>query len=461
VNTPNAPVETAPAREVQGYFAGATLTWRDMITLDATIRRDKSSTLPKDNNVYYYPSASLGFVFSQLLPTTTWLSYGKLRTNYAQVGNDAPIFSVYDTYVGNPPFGANPQSSVGTQKNNLDLKSERTGSAEIGLEVAFVKNRAGFDVSYYRSKTEDLITPVVVSTATGYSTKILNAGSIENKGVELSVYGTPVQSKDFSWTINVNFARNRNKVLELFEGAENLVLGDFQSGVSLNATKGQPYGTIRGTNFRFKDGQRVVGTNGRYSISDNANEVIGNANPDWTGGINNQLRYKNFSLSFLIDTKQGGDLFSLDLFYGMGTGLYPETVQLNDKGNPSRLPVAEGGGVILPGVDADGKPNTVRRANSEGTYGYREPAAIAVYDASYIKLREVVLSYSMPKEVIDRIKPFKAIDLSVVGRNLWIIDKNLPYADPEESISSGNMQGYHSGAYPTTRMFTFNVKLRF
>jgi TonB-linked SusC/RagA family outer membrane protein len=461
LNTPNAPVETAPAREVQGYFAGATLTWRDMLTLDATVRRDKSSTLPENNNVYYYPSVSLGFVWSQLLPTTTWLSYGKLRTNYAQVGNDAPIFSVYDTYLGVPPFGSNPQASVGATKNNLDLKSERTSSTEVGLEVAFAKNRAGFDVSYYRSKTEDLITPVIVSTATGYTSKILNAGSIENKGVELSIYGTPVQSKDFSWTINVNFARNRNKVLELFEGAENLVLGDFQSGVTINATKGQPYGTIRGNNFRFKDGQRVIAANGRYAISENANEVIGNSNPDWTGGINNQLRYKNFSLSFLIDTKQGGDLFSLDLFYGMGTGLYPETVMLNDKGNPSRLPVAEGGGVILPGVDADGKPNTVRRANSEGLFGYRAPAAIAVYDASYIKLREVVLSYSMPKEVVDRIRPFKAIDLSVVGRNLWIIDKNLPYADPEESISSGNMQGYHSGAYPTTRMFTFNVKLRF
>jgi hypothetical protein len=196
-------------------------------------------------------------------------------------------------------------------------------------------------------------------------------------------------------------------------------------------------------------------------MSDNANDVIGNANPDWTGGVNNQLRYKNFSLSFLIDTRQGGDLFSLDLFYGMGTGLYPETVLLNDKGNPSRAAVADGGGIILPGVDADGKANTVRRANSEGTLGYREPTAIAIYDASFVKLREVVLSYSMPTEVVNRLRPFKGMDFSIVGRNLWIIHKNLPYADPEETISSGNLQGYHSGAYPTTRMFTFNVKLRF
>jgi hypothetical protein len=337
---------------------------------------------------------------------------------------------------------------------------------ETGLEMAFAKNRIGFDLSIYKSTTDDLITPVILSTATGYNSKFLNAGSIENKGIELTLFGTPVKTADFNWTINVNFAKNQNEVIKLFEDAENLVLADFQAGVSLNATIGQPYGTIRGSDYvYYKDvkdpSQRVVNPNGRYAVSGNSNGVIGNAFPDWTGGINNTLRYKNLALSFLVDTRQGGDIFSLDLFYGLGTGLYPETVGLNDQGKPSRDPVASGGGIILPGVNASGAVNTVRRANSEGTLGYRQPAAVAIYDASYIKLREAVITYSFPKPLISKINPFKGIDVSLIGRNLWIIDKNVPYADPEESISSGNLQGYHSGAYPTTRTFTFNVKFRF
>ena len=462
LKTPNAPVEFDGRKEVHSLYAGATFTWRDMITLDGTVRRDQSSTLPEDNNTYYYPSVSGGFTFSKLLPTATWLSYGKVRANYAQVGNDAPIYSVYDTYLGIAPFGSNPQGSVAGTKNNPELKPELTGSFEAGLEMAFAKNRLGFDLSYYKSKTDDLITPVILSTATGYNSKFLNAGSIENRGVEASVYATPVKTTDFSWNINVNWSKNTNEVVQLFEGAENLVLADFQAGVSLNATLGQPYGTIRGSNYVYKNGQKVVNqANGRYLLSTTSNEVIGNANPDWIGGVNNSFRYKNLSFSFLIDTKQGGDIFSLDLFYGMGTGLYPETVGTNDLGKPSRDPVAQQGGIILPGVDPDGKPNTKRRANSEGTLGYRQPTAGFVYDASYIKLREAVITYSFPRTVISKLNPFKGIDVSLIGRNLWIIDKNVPYADPEETISSGNLQGYHSGAYPTTRTVTFNLKFKF
>lgn len=461
INTPNAPVEFDGTREVQGIFAGTTLSWKDWATLDATIRRDKSSTLPEENNSYYYPSVALGITFSRLLPELTWLSYGKLRGNIAQVGNDAPLFSVNDTYTGIAPINGNPQTSVAGTKNNPDLVPERTKSWEIGVEAAFVKNRVGFDVSYYNAKTVDQIVPVVVSTSTGYNSKFLNAGTIANKGWEVAAYGTPVQSQDFSWTVNVNWSQNRNEVIELFEGAENLVLGNFQGGVSINATVGQPYGTIRGSDYVYTNGQRTVNqANGRYLISPTSNTVIGNVNPDWIGGINNSLRYKNVSLSFLIDTRQGGDVFSLDMFYGLGTGLYPETVMNNDLGNPSRNPVSQGGGIILPGVAPDGKANQVRRANSEGTLGYRQPAGGFVYDASYIKLREVVIGYSLPRTITDRLKPFKGIDLSLVGRNLWIIDKELPYADPEEMLGSGNLQGYQSGAYPTMRTFTFNVKFR-
>jgi TonB-linked SusC/RagA family outer membrane protein len=465
LNTPNAPVEFEGTREVDGVFAGATLSWKDMLTLDGTIRRDASSTLPKDSNVYYYPSVSAGFVFSKLLTSATWLSYGKFRANYAQVGNDAPIFSVYDVYAVVPPFGGEPQSSVTGTKNSQSLKPERTRSEELGLEMSFLKNRIGFDFSYYWSRSFDQILPVLVSTATGYNSKFLNAATVDNQGVELQVSVTPIKKKDFSWDMIVNWSRNRNKVMELFEGSENIVLANFQGGVSLNATLNQPFGTIRGKDFVYDSatGLPLVSAAGRYLQSVTSNEVIGDPNPDWVGGINNILKYKNLSLSFLVDMRHGGDVFSLDMYYGLATGLYPETAGLNDLGNPSRNPIADGGGIVLPGISVvDGKPNTVRALNGFGAYGYlRNPAAAFVYDASYIKLREAILSYSIPKATIDKLKPFKGIDLSLIGRNLWIIHKNLPYADPEETISAGNLQGYQGGAYPSVRSFAINAKLRF
>jgi TonB-linked SusC/RagA family outer membrane protein len=461
-NPVNAPAEFDGKRQVDGVFAGATFTWRDMITVDGTIRRDASSTLPDGNNVYYYPSASAGFTFSKLLPDVDWLSYGKVRVNYARVGNDAPLYSVLDVYNILPPFGSDPTTTVPGTKNNPELKPERTSSTELGLEMAFFKNRLGFDATFYSAKTIDQILPLAISTATGYNSKFLNSGTIQNKGVELSIFGTPVQTRDFSWNVNLNWTRNRNKVVELFEGADNLVLATFQGGISLNATLGQPYGTIRGSNFVYTNGQKTVDNDGFYLFSETSNEVIGNPNPDWIGGINNTLKYKDFSLSFLVDMRKGGQLFTLDQYYGLATGIYPETAGLNDLGNPSRDAIADGGGVILPGVYADGKQNISRIANEYGTFGYVvTPAAGFVYDASYVKLREAVITYSIPKTTVARLRPFKGIDLSLIGRNLWLIHKNLPYSDPEETISSGNLQGYQGGAYPTTRTIAFNVRLRF
>lgn len=459
------PVEQDLRKEVDGVFAGATLSYKNYLTLDGTIRRDASSTLPKGNNTYYYPSVSLGFVFSQLVPSATWLSYGKLRGNYAEVGNDAPFYITKDAYTIISPFGSAPLASVGGIRSNPNLLPEKTKSAEVGLEMAFLKNRVGFDATYYRAESFNQILPTTVSTATGYSSKYLNAGTIVNKGVEISVYATPVRTSDFSWTINLNWTRNRNKVQSLFEGSSNLLLANFQGGVSVNATLGEPYGTLRGSDFVYDSatGQRVILANGRYKFSSTSNVVIGNPNPDWIGGINNTLRYRNVSLSWLVDFRQGGDVFSLDMYYGLATGLYPETAGLNDLGNPLRLPIAQGGGIIREGVTEDGKPNTKRvEAYNFGAYGYRyTPAKAFVYDASYIKLREVVLTYSIPKKVLGKISVFKGIDLNLIGRNLWIIHKNLPYADPEETVSSGNLQGYQTGAYPTTRTVAFNLKLRF
>jgi TonB-linked SusC/RagA family outer membrane protein len=471
LNSPEAPIERFSEIQVWGNFAGATLTWKDMVTLDGTVRNDKFSTLPEGNESDIYYSGSLGFVFSKLLPTATWLSYGKLRANYATVGNGGSnAYATADAYTIGTPFGSAPLVTVSGTAANPDLKVEETRSTELGLEAAFLKNRLGFDVTYYNAKTYDQLFAVPVSTATGYNSKFLNAGNVRNKGFEVSAFGTPIQTRDFAWNINANWSRNRNKVEELTEGVDAITLGTFQGGISIVAALGEPFGMIRGRDFQYVDGQPVIrqtaqGTlpAGLPLLSATSNVNIGNSNPDWVGGINNSFRYKNASLSFLVDVRQGGDLFSLDMYYGLATGLPAETAGLNDLGNPVRLPLSQGGGVILPGVDPNGKPNAVRAsAVTYGTWGYRyQPNKAFIYDASFVKLREAVLSYSLPKSLVERLQPFKGIDLSLIGRNLWIIHKNTEHSDPEEFISSGNLQGYQSGAYPTTRTFSFNLKLRF
>jgi hypothetical protein len=352
---------------------------------------------------------------------------------------------------------------VAGTRNNPNLKPERTKSFETGLEMSFIDGRVGFDVTYYRSNTVDQIIPVSVSTATGYNAKYINAGNVQNEGIEVSAFGTPVKTDNFTWNVNVNWTRNRNLVKELFE-IENLQLGTMQGGVSLNAALGEPYGTIRGSNFVYhENGQRIVDESGYYKVSTSSNDIIGNVNPDWIGGINNTLKFKSFSLGFLVDVKRGGDIFSLDMYYGLATGLFPETAGVNEEGVSVRTSVDDGGGVILPGVKEDGSPNDVRvSAVNYGLFGYvRNPAAAFVYDASYVKLREASLTYSFPTNIIERLGPVRGIDVSLTGRNLWIIHKNLPYADPEDNLSSGNIQGYQVGSYPMTRNIGFNVRLRF
>jgi TonB-linked SusC/RagA family outer membrane protein len=455
-----APVETYQPKAVDGYFGGITLGYRNFLTLDATIRRDRSSTLPVNANAYNYYAISGSWVFSQHLKNVTWLSSGKLRANYATVGNDAPWGSVKDVYNQPNPFGNSLLFSQPITKNNSNLRPERTRSKELGLEMAFLHSRIGFDASYYHTNTIDQIIPVAVTTATGYSSKYINAGNIENKGIEVSLFATPVKSKNFSWDVTVNYTRNRNKVVSLYNDSKNLQLGSFQGGVSLNASLGQPYGVLQSTTYQMLNGQKLVNANGLYVMTTTTTNVIGNVNPDWIGGITNTFRYKNFALSFLVDVRQGGNVFSLDMYYGQASGILPESVGLNDLGNPKRDDVAKGGGVILPGVTADGQPNTKRvTINSNNSYVY--PQSDFSYDASYIKLRELSLSYSLPPKALGAVKKYiKGIDFSILGRNLWLIHKNIPYADPEENLSAGNIQGYQSGAYPTTRSIGLNVKVR-
>lgn len=458
------PIELELRSGINSYYASASLGYNDFLYLDATVRRDAYSSLPKGNNVVTYPSISSSFIFSNLIKQK-WLSFGKFRANWAEVGNGAPDQALYDTYAKFPAFNGQGLYSVASIKNNPNLRPTITSNYEAGLELLMFDKRIGLDLGLYRSLSKDQIFKVPYSPATGVTSRYLNAGSIENRGIEIQLTATPVKIKDFQWDITLNWARNRNEVVSLAEGIDNLQLGTFGGGVSLNAQVGQPYGVIKGSDFTYLNGERVVGTNGRYVIDSNTNNTIGNINPDWTGGLRNKLTYKDLSLSFLIDTQKGGDIFSLDMYYGLATGLYPETAGYNELGNPVRNSIADGGGIILPGVQADGTPNTIRTPGPEyygNIAGYRrQPNKAFVYDASYVKLREVSITYNLPRKWVAKLS-MESMRFSIVGTNLWIIQKNLPYADPESGLTSGNLSsGYSVGSLPTTRNIGCNLTFKF
>ena len=483
VSTPSAPQEYDGTKEVDGVFGGLTLGYRNLLTLDATGRWDRSSALPEANNNYFYPAVSGSFNFSTLLPNYTWLNFGKLRLNYAEVGSDAPIYSVRNTYVAGTAFNGQNIYSTPLTNNNPDLKPERSQNYEAGLEASLFHNRINLDVTYYNSRLNDQITPITPSTATGYANFYVNGGTIENKGVEVSLNIVPVRNKNFSYDFTTNWSKNNNTVISLYGGQSSYTIASFQNSVQLVAAVGQSYGILRGTDYEYLNGQTLVDATGYYVKSSNRNSNLGKVTPDWIGSINNRFRYKDFSLSFLVDISQGGNVYSLDMDNGSRAGILAETAANNDLGNPLRNTLAQGGGIILPGVKADGTPNSVRIDVSNAyTLGSKLPygsvnaltAKSYIYDASYVKLREVAFSYVLPARLFVSAKNIKGITFTLSGRNLWIIHKNLPYSDPEQGAPSTTLTntdpliynanssiGYQNAVFPIVREIAFNVKLNF
>ncbi len=488
VNPIQAPAETSTIVGVNGYFARANFGYKNMLYLDLTGRYDISSTLPSGENGYFYPSASMSFVFSEVLGDAGFMSFGKLRVNYAEVGNSAPAQALFDTYDLGTPFSGVPLASAPNTQNNANLLPENTKNIEAGLEMRFLQDRIGLDVSVYQAQSFNQILPVSVTGATGSLFKFVNAGQIDNRGLEASLFLIPIRSKDFTWTVNLNWARNVNEVVALFGDQTNLQLFTAQGGISGNATVGQPYGTIRGTNYVFDANQNAIvyphfdsGVRFRKTA---APGVIGDINPEWKGGINNAFSYKNLTFSFLLDMQQGGQFFSLDTWYGYATGIYDNTAGTNRDGNPTRDQPSAGGGVFLDeviinrkshgivtqtGTNDQGVPISDGTVNTQAFYvsdvynslGYvYAPNAHHVHDASFVKLREVSLNYSLPQSIIAK-TPLGGIDVSLTGRNLWIIHNNAPYTDPEAALSAGNFRGYQSGAYPAVREYGVNVRVRF
>lgn len=455
--TPLAPAEVYYITQTNSGYVTASVDFFKTFYLDGTWRIDQSSTLPDGNNVYNYPSITGSVILSELLGLKDTINFWKVRANYAEVGGTADPYQTANYYSSAGIFnGAG--GNVGiygsiVSNANANLKPQRSKEFEVGTEIHFLRDRITADFAYYKTKTIDQIISLPVSAGTGYTSQVINAGRIDNSGIEIQLGLVPVKNDNFRWDIDANWSKNKNEVVELYPGITNLLLNSFQGGTSINARVGEAWGTIIGSDYVYQNGQKVIDpATGIYQT--NPNQILGNTTPDWIGGLRNSFKYKDFTLSFLIDVRKGGDIFSTDMYYGLDTGLYKETAigDYRDKD------------VILPGVLPDGSPNNIALSQyaTGSNYGYEtQPPSEFVYDGSFVKLREASIGYFIPKQLLNNTFINEA-KVSLVGRNLWIIHKNLPYADPEAMVGGGiRSYGWSIGSLPTTRDIGVNVTLKF
>ena len=444
--------------EMQSLFGAFQVGYRNALFLDVTARNDWSSTLPANNRSYFYPSVSASAVVTELFGIQNSIfSFGKIRASWAQVGSDTDpyrlqqIFRPYGSWNGSIP-----QFTESAEIANSTLKPEITTGVELGADLRFLNNRVSLDVTYYQQTTRDQILGVEISKASGYNTRILNAGEVVNKGMEATLSGTPVKlSNGFAWDVSVNFARNRNRVLSLAEGLTTYTLTE-RRGLTSEARVGQAFGTLYGIGFdRAPDGQ-VLYKDGLPVVS-TKQQMLGNIQPDWTGGIQNTLTFKGISVSALVDIRMGGDIYDEGTTTARWTGQYEETA------------VGREEGVIGKGVKNTGTadapqyvPNDVI-ANASQFYGFNNPRRFheaAIFDASYVKLREVTIGYQFPAALLKRMF-IQTAKISMVGRNVAMLFKNTPHIDPEFDRFGGNQQGFGYGELPSSRSMGFNVMLGF
>jgi TonB-linked SusC/RagA family outer membrane protein len=447
-------------REVQSVYASGNLGYRDFLFLEASLRNDWSSTLPVDNNSYLYPAVSSSFVFSNLMTGADFFSFGKMRLGWAQVGNDTDPYRLVNTYANGDPYGNTSVFTVDDVLRNSNLKPEIVSNLEAGLDLRFLENRIGLDFTVYKVNTFNQILALPVSSTTGFQSLIVNAGEMENKGIEVMLSGTPIERNGFSWDVNLNLARNRNTVLELAEGQDNFELGGRDGTNSVNATVGQPYGTIITPNVIYHEetGKPIVGSNGFYLR--NPGEVVGSILPDVTGGFSNTFTYRGISLSALIDFQSGGSFWSETVQNGIANGQFIESVGDNDRGVPKRSPVSEGGGIRADAVFENGEPNTVYLEAQNYLKQLYSLDGLSVYDASYIKLREISLGYNVPSGMLRNLF-INGLRVSVFSRNVALLHSNVPHIDPSEiAYGSSNVQGLEGASLPAPRMIGFNINIK-
>ncbi|NLR94366.1 SusC/RagA family TonB-linked outer membrane protein [Flammeovirga agarivorans] len=484
-------------KRIHSVFATSSIGYNNVIYLDLSARNDWSSSLPEGHNSYFYPSLGTSFVFTNALDIgSSVLSFGKIRGSIAQVGNDTGFNELNNTFNYGGNYNGMAWVTNQTMLRNPDLRPETTNSWEIGSELKFFNNRISLDATYYNNRTYDQIIRIDLPSGAGYQTKMINAGEIQNRGVELTLGVSPVQTNNFQWDMMVNWSKNISKVNSLYKdpasGAElDRIEYRGYSTVSVNAEVGYPFGVIRGEKWLTDDeGNKLVSPDG-LPIA-NPNQILGNAQPDWLGSINNSFRFKNFDLSFLIDVKMGGDLYSVSRSKAETWGNTANTVEGREDYWFSSIVLGENAserngdglygteyddserskGILLDAYEAVQNPETGEweKVGKNTTYvspqnffqtGTSNAKEFNLYDASYVKLRQVSIGYNIPKSFLKRLK-IEAAKVSAVGRNLWIIYQNTPHGlDPEAASYSGNGQGIELGSLPPTSSLGLDFRVSF
>jgi len=450
-------------KEVRSLYARGSFGFRDLLYAEWSVRNDWSSALPDNNNSYFYPSVGGSFVFSELTKDFfPFLSYGKLRGSWAQVGSDLDAYRLGLTYtLGSDQFDGN--STIATPNTLVDpnIQPSLSSAYEGGVDLRFLENKLGLAVTLFQEEKTNEILTVQVAGASGFTGKLINAGKIERRGIEIAFDATPFTSADFEWNLGINFARNTSEIKELSEGITAIVqeTGTFgtSSGATLVHQVGEQWGQIRGGAFTMLNGQRVVTEDGLFVP--NLNQYLGSALPDFTGGFFNSINYKGFVFNFNIEFQKGGDYFSLSDHWGTFSGLTARTAGVNDKGNPVRDPASDGGGVHVQGVTADGKSVDTYVEAFDYYHQFRNNSIAEehVYDLSFVKLREISLGYQIPVQALGISKWLQRATISLVARNPWLI-----YADNRDFDPSELGQTYgENGQFPGSRSIGFNLKLGF
>ncbi|WP_392470472.1 SusC/RagA family TonB-linked outer membrane protein [Sphingobacterium cellulitidis] len=448
---------TITQKEIQSIFGMVNLGWREMIFVDLTARNDWSSTLPSDNRSYFYPSVSSSFVLSEMVEMPSLISFAKLRFSWAQVGNDADPYQTIK-YFNSSIFPGSAEAP--SLLHNANLKPEISNSTEAGLNISFFNNRLTADVNYYFNRSRNQILRVPRDVTTGFSSEIINGGLIQNKGWELSLSGTPVRNENFQWNVSANWAKNNNKILELSEGVETpqQIIASSGSGVAeIIATVGGSTGDLWGYGLvRNDQGQVIYDAKTGLPIRPADKVKIGNAYADWRGGFHNEFRYKNLSLSALIDGQYGGIVYSQTHHKMTEQGKLEHTLRGRETGKL----VGEG---VIQNEDGSFSPNTKEVAINTYYADYYRRANVETnsFDASYLKLREVRFEYALPKTLVSRWK-MNSASIAFFGRDLFMIS-NFPMYDPETAALNGAtiMPGVEMGQMPSTRTFGMNLKVNF
>ena len=467
-------------KQINSIYGSASIGYDHTYYLEGTLRGDKSSTLPVNNNTYVYPSVSASWVFSEYLKNKNIINYGKFRASWAKVGSDTDPYQLALNYsTGKYSYSG---FTIGMINNNTqpnkDLKPTMTTSYELGLEMKFFHNRLSLDVTYYNQTSRDQIINLASSSTSGYQYRLINAGEIQNKGIEVALNGRALQIKDFAWDFGVNFSKNSNKVKSLTEGMDYFEIERaIWCNVSVGAEVGKNFGSIIGPDFkRNANGDILINPETGLPQYDETTRTLGNASWDWTGGFYHTLTYKNFRLSAAFDVKVGADIFSMSMRSAFQTGKAPETLEGREAWYTSEEKrMAEGmtieqwraagkcDGFYAPGV-IDNGDGTYRKndiAIDPQTYWEsvsRNAPSMFIYDNSYVKCREITFGYTFPEKMLGKF--VKGLNVSFVARNPFIIWKNIPNIDPDSGYNTSGM-GLEYGSLPSRRSYGLNVNMKF